>query len=127
MVPFGIKLLFTNLTLGKTIEITLERIYERKEINTSVSKKELKQLQTLCAKKVYFTYDNIADQQNDRVTMGSPPGPVLSAIFMVKLENSLIPTLNESMTLCVDDTIMLVKSDSIVYVLDQLSNFHERL
>ena len=127
MVPFGIKLSFTNLTLGKTIEITLERIYERKEINTSVSKKELKQLQTLCAKKVYFTYDNIADQQNDRVTMGSPPGPLLSAIFMVKLENSLIPTLNESMTLCVDDTIMLVKSDNIVYVLDQLSNFHERL
>ena len=127
MVPFGIKLSFTNLTLGKTIEITLERIYERKEINTSVSKKELKQLLTLCAKKVYFTYDNIADQQNDRVTMGSPPGPVLSAIFMVKLENSLIPTLNEYMTLCVDDTIMLVKSDSIVYVLDQLSNFHERL
>ena len=127
MVPFGIKLSFTNLTLGKTIEITLERIYERKEINTSVSKKELKQLLTLCAKKVYFTYDNIADQQNDRVTMGSPPGPLLSAIFMVKLENSLIPTLNESMTLCVDDTIMLVKSDNIVYVLDQLSNFHERL
>ena len=127
MVPFGIKLSFTNLTLGKTIEITLERIYERKEINTSVSKKELKQFLTLCTKKVYFTYNNIADQQNDRVTMGSPPGPVLSAIFMVKLENSLIPTLNESMTLCVDDTIMLVKSDSIVYVLDQLSNFHERL
>ena len=127
MVPFGIKLLFTNLTLGKTIEITLERIYERKEINTSVSKKELKQFLTLCTKKVYFTYNNIADQQNDRVTMGSPPGPLLSAIFMVKLENSLIPTLNESMTLCVDDTIMLVKSDNIVYVLDQLSNFHERL
>ena len=127
MVPFGIKLSFTNLTLGKTIEITLERIYERKEINTSVSKKELKQLLTLCAKKVYFTYDNIADQQNDRVTMRSPPGPVLSAIFMVKLENSLVPTLNESMTLCVDDTIMFVKNDSLVYVLDQLSNFHERL
>ena len=127
MVPFGIKLSFTNLNLGKTIEITLERIYERKEINTSVSKKELKQFLTLCTKKVYFTYNNITDQQNDRVTMGSPPGPVLSAIFMVKLENSLIPTLNEYMTLCVDDTIMLVKSDSIVYVLDQLSNFHERL
>ena len=127
MVPFGIKLSFTNLTLGKTIEITLERIYERKEINTSVSKKELKQLLTLCAKKVYFTYDNIADQQNDRVTMGSPPGPVLSGIFIVKPENSLVPTLNESMTLCVDDTIMFVKNDSLVYVLDQLSNFHERL
>ena len=64
MVPFGIKLLFTSLTLGKTIESTLERIYERKEINTSVSKKELKQFLTLCTRKVYFTYNNITDQQN---------------------------------------------------------------
>ena len=38
-------------------------------------------------------------QQNDGVAMGSPLGPVLSGIFMVKLENSLVPTLNESMTL----------------------------
>ena len=41
-----------------------------------------------------FTY-----QQNDGVAMGSPLGPVLSGIFMVELENSLVPTLNESMTL----------------------------
>ena len=48
---------------------------------------------------------------------------------MVKFENSLVPTLNESMTLwrCfVDDTITLVKNDYIAYVLDQLNSFHER-
>ena len=72
-----------------------------------------------------FTY-----QQNDGVAMGSPLGPVLSGIFMVKLENSLVPTLNESMTLWqrfVDDTISFVKNDSIAYVLDQLNSFHEQI
>ena len=130
MVPFDVKSLFTNVPLEKTIEITLKRIYERKEINTSISKKEMKQLLTLCTKNVHFTYDNKVYQQNDGVAMGSPLGPVLSGIFMVKLENSLVPTLNESMTLCqrfVDDNITFVKNDSIAYVLDQLNSFHEQI
>ena len=62
--------------------------------------------------------------------MGSPLGPVLSGIFIVELKNSLVPTLNKKLTLWrrfVDDTTMLVKIDSIVYVLDQLNNFNERM
>ena len=55
MVSFDVKSLFANVTLEKTIEITLERIYERKEINTSISKKEMKQLLTICTKNVHFT------------------------------------------------------------------------
>ena len=72
-----------------------------------------------------FTY-----QQNEGVAMGSPLGPVLSGIFMVELENSLVPTLNESMTLWqrfVDDTISFVKNDNIAYILDQLNSFHEQI
>ena len=42
MVSFDVKSLFTNLPLEKTIEITLKRIYEHKEINNSISKKEMK-------------------------------------------------------------------------------------
>ena len=90
IVSFDVKSLFTNVPLEKTIEITLKRIYERKEINTSISKKEMKQLLTLCTKNVHFTYDNKVYQQNDGVAMGSPLGPVLSGIFMVELENSLV-------------------------------------
>ena len=113
MVSFDVKSLFTNASLEKTVKITLKRIYERKEINTSISKKEMKQLLTLCTKNVHFTYDNKVYQQNDGVAMGSPLGPVLSGIFMVELENSLVPTLNQSMTLWqrfVDDTITFVKT-----------------
>ena len=49
---------------------------------------------------------------------------------MVKLENSLVPTLNKSMALWqrfVDDTIRFVKNDSIAYVLDQLNSFHKQI
>ena len=74
---------------------------------------------------MHFIYNNAAYQQDDGATMGSLLGPVLSGIFMVELENSLIRTSNESMTLSqqfVDDTITFVKNDSIAYVLDQLIN-----
>ena len=55
---------------------------------------EMKELLTL-----RFNYDNKVYQQNDGVAIGSRLGPILSGIFMVELENSLEPTLNESMTL----------------------------
>ena len=88
----------------------------------------MKQLLTLCAKNVHFTYDNKVYQQNDGVAMGSPLGPVLSGIFMVELENRLVLTLNDSMTLWrrfADDAITFVKNDSIAYILDQLNSFHK--
>ena len=76
IVSFDVKSLFTNVPLEKTIEITLKRIYERKEINTPLSKKEMKQLLTLCTKYLHFIDDNKVYQQNDGITMGSPLGPV---------------------------------------------------
>ena len=105
MVSFDVKSLFTNVPLEKIIEITLERIYERKEISTSISKKEMKQLLTLFTKNVHFTYSNTVYQQNDGVAMGSSLGPVLFKKFMIELENSLVPTLNESMTLWRHDNV----------------------
>ena len=76
MVSFDAKSLFSNVTHEKTIEITLERICERKEINTSIKKKEMKQFLTLCTKNVHFTCDNTVYQQNDGNAMESPLGPV---------------------------------------------------
>ena len=70
MVSFDIKSLFTNVPLEKTIKITSKRIYESKEINTSISKKKMKQLLTLSSNNVHFTYDNEVYQQNNGVAMG---------------------------------------------------------
>ena len=86
----------------------------------------MKQLLTLCTKNVHFTYNNRSLSTKRWGCYGVTTGSVLSGIFMVKLENSLVPTLNESITLWqrfVGNTITVVKNDSIAYVLDQLNSF----
>ena len=58
MVSFDVKSLFTNLPSERTIDITLERIYDRKEINTQTTRPEMKELLRLCTKNVHITFDN---------------------------------------------------------------------
>ena len=49
-----VKSLFTNVPLKKTIDITLERIYDLKEINTQITRPKMKELLTLCTKNASF-------------------------------------------------------------------------
>ena len=97
----------------------MNRIYEKNKISTDITKSEMKELLNLCAKSVHFTSAGNIYVQNDGVAMGSPLGPVLANIFMVELEQSVIPTLMDKMkcwTRYVDDTLCYTKTDSIVDV-----------
>ena len=97
LVSFDVKSLFTNVPLDETIEIILNRIYDKNEISTDIRKSEIKELLKLCIKSVHFTFDGNIYVQNDGVAMGSPLRPVLANIFMVELERSVIPTLMDKM------------------------------
>ena len=57
MVSFNVKSLFTSVPLTETIDIILDRVYNRKEILTKIvlTKNEMKKLLTLCTKNVHFT------------------------------------------------------------------------
>ena len=129
MVIFDIKSLFTNMPLEKTIDITLERIYDRKEINTQITLAEMRELLKLCTKNVHYTFDNQVYQQNNEVAMESPLGPVLAGIFMVELEKRIIPTLG-NMVLnkkrFVEDTIGYFKNGRID-ILSKLNSFHPNI
>ena len=48
MVSFDVTSPFTNVPLDKNIEIILKRVYEKKEIITTIPKREMKDL-------LYFT------------------------------------------------------------------------
>ena len=127
MISFDVISLFTNFRIDVTIEIILKRIYKRKEINTSFTKQELKELILLCAKGVQFTLCSERYIQTDGVAIGYPLGPVLSGIFMVELENNLVPTLSNhlmSWKRYVDDTSCFIKEDSIEHVMSVLNDFH---
>ena len=65
------------------------------DLQTSIARSEMKELLILCTKKNHFTFDNVIKVQNDGVAMGSPLGSVLTDIFMIELETSLLPGLTD--------------------------------
>ena len=87
----------------------------------------MKELILLCTKGVHFTLCGESYVQTDGVAMCSPLGPVLSGIFMVELENTLVTTLSNhlmSWKRYVNDTNCFLKEDSIEHVMSVLNGFH---
>ena len=93
MVSFDVKPLFTNVPLEYTIGLVLERIYNKGELVTNITRSEMKEM-LLCTKNVHFSYNYDIYIQRDGVAMGSCLGPVFAGIFMVNLERSLVRKLN---------------------------------
>ena len=90
----------------------------------------MKELLILCTKNVHFTFDNVIKVQNDGVAMGSPLGPVLSDVFMIELETSLLPELTDYIQFWkryVDDTICFIKVGSVNYILSVLNSFDKNI
>ena len=120
MVSFDVKSIFTNVPLEYTIELVLERIYNKGELLTNIARSEMKDMLLLCTKNVHFRYNHDIYRQRDGVAMGSPLGPALAGILMVNLKRSLVPTLSVCITFWrryVDDTINSVKIGSVEYLL----------
>ena len=108
----------------------LNRIYNYREIKTDKSRSKVKELLYLCSKNAHFSFDNNIYIQNDGVATGPPLGPILTNIFMVEFERSVIPGLANKLNnwrRCVDDTICVIKVDSIDHVLLKLNNFHKNI
>ena len=130
MVSFDVKSLFASVPLTEIIDIILDRVYNRKEISTVVTRNEMKKFLTLCTKDVHFILNNETYVQNDGVAKGSPLGPILAKVFMVELEITLVPRLHQHIKKCrsyVDDTFGYVKNESIDYVLTTLKSFHPNI
>ena len=72
VISFDVKALFTNVTLDCTIKLIIKRTYDNHNINTNISRKEMKDLLILCNKNVNFSLDGQIYIQCDGVAMGSP-------------------------------------------------------
>ena len=111
VISFDVKVLFTNFLLDYTINVILRRIYDNYEIDTNISKKEMKDLLILWTiskkkvkdllilftKNVHFSFNGDIYMRCDGVAMGSPLGPTLAGTLMVELERSVVPKLSEHM------------------------------
>ena len=84
MVSLEVKTLFTNVPLDRTIDIILRGIDDHKELDTSITKCEMKKMLTLRTENVPYTYNRNIFVQSDGVAMGSPLGPVLADIIIIE-------------------------------------------
>ena len=86
----------------------------------------MKDILVLCTKNVHFSMNGDLYSQIDGVAMGSPLGPVLAGIFMVKLERSLVLKLSNYIKFWkwfVDDTITFANIEAIDHILTVLDSF----
>ena len=97
MMFFHVSSLFTMVQLDYTIDLTLKRIYGDKEFETTISRKDMENLLSLCTKNVHFTFGNNIYQQKDGAAMGSILGPALVGIFYGTFRKTLMPELETFM------------------------------
>ena len=106
----------SSVIIYRQIKRIIKKTYHKNELHTNLPKHEMKELLYLCTKNTHFTLNSKTSVQTDGVAMGSPLGPVWANIFMVELEQNIIPILSKDMSLrkrYVDDTICFVNSNSI--------------
>ena len=128
MVSLDVVSLFTSVPLEYTINVILDKVYKDKKIQTRLTRAELKNLLELSTREMHFSFNNNIYKQIDGVAMGSPLGPVIANIFMVHLEEEVIPRLTgevSSWFRYVDDTFTFIKEDKIELVQQTLNEFHQ--
>ena len=128
MVSLDVVSLFTSVPLDYTINVILDKVYKENKIKTNMSREEFRTLLELCTKIMHFSFNNKIYKQTNGVAMGSPLGPVIANIFMVHLEETMIPQLSTKMSSWyrfVDDTFTFIKDGEIDSVEEALNRFHE--
>ena len=127
MISFDVKSLFTNVPLEETIDIILNKIYDEKKIETNIPRNIMKYLLYLCTKHVHFTYGGKIHIQ---IAIGLPLGPVLANIFMISLEEAILPSIKKHVAhwkRYVDDTHSYIDPAKIEFVLEKLNSYHPNI
>ena len=122
MILFDVESLFTNVPLDETIESILQKVYVEKKIKTSIPKLILKEILSLWTKHLHFRFNGEIYIQINGVAMGSPLSPLLANIFMISLEEKILPKVSNY--LCywkryVDDTYAYVVPEKIDFILKE--------
>ncbi len=143
MISFDVTSLFTKVPLVYTIKVILFKWYGV-EHNCSTGKPKMKMadwckncldrhdmrtLLNMATSDTHFLFNGKLYRQFNGVSMGSPLAPIIADLFMIHLEEQLLPELFEAGVKAykryVDDTFLLIDDDAnIDYITSILNGFH---
>ena len=131
-VSFDVESLFTNVPLQRTLKIIIDRIYNKTLVKTKLKKSTLPKLIRDTCTKTVFSCNNQLYEQTDGVSMGGSLGPVLANIIMTEFEHEIINNLiNQGLIAfyCryVDDTLLLIKRNTITTILEHFHKFDRNI
>lgn len=129
MVSFDVVSMFTNIPVDHMIILISERseeILSKYKIDFVLFKEILLFLLKECA---VFTWNKKIYRQKDSLAMGSPMSPILAKILMTRIIHytlSRIPVSPKLLSLYVDDSFWIMKTDLVHLVLETLNSYHEK-
>ena len=90
MCSFDVESLYTNVPVEETIETTLNYIYKpTKLVNVPFDKEQMRMLLNFSVRDAPFRFQNKIYKQIDGVAMGNPLAPILTDLWMQKIEEKL--------------------------------------
>ncbi len=101
-------------------------LHERTSLNPS----QVSELLQLCLNTTYFLYNGDYYIQKEGAAMGSPVSPIVANLFMESFEESALSTFRDPPRLWgryVDDTIVVINTDSVDDFTDHLNNTHQSI
>ena len=84
--------LFTNIPIHETINYIVKQIYVHKKLTSICLKLIFRRLLIKLATECTFKFNNRFLKRVDGCTMGGPLSVTFSEIYMVKMENVLLPS-----------------------------------
>jgi hypothetical protein len=88
MISLDVESLFTNVPVYEAIELAIDIIMKKKEVNkkyTKLTRNDLRELFQLAVTNTPFRFYDQLYMQVDGVSMGSPLAPILADIFMTHI------------------------------------------
>ena len=86
MTSFDIQSLYTNFPLEETINICVEKLFEKSTKVNSLTKESFWSLLELAILESFFIFEGKYYKQKDAVAIGSPIDPTLANIFLCHFE-----------------------------------------
>ena len=126
MISFDVKSLFTNVPLNETINIILRKVYNENKIVTNIPRSILKELLVLWTKYVHFKFNDEIYDQSDGVAKGLPLESLFANIFMISLEENILPNLESHLWNWrrYIDIFAYVLSEKIDLIIHELNSYH---